>query len=496
VFPFGAFLPDRPDYQNPGSTEALNVLPRTPESYGPIGALSSVSDAMTNRPQGAGSFRDADGNVSTFAGDASDLFKLSGSSWGNVSKSAAAYTVPTDGAVRFIQYGDRVISLMGVADPIQSYVMGSSSAFADLAAAAPRARHGAVIRNHVMVGNTYDSSDGNQPNRVWWNASDAPTDWPTPGSADAAAKQSDYQNLPIGGWVQHVTGAIGGVDGAVFMEKAIYRIQYEGPPTIYGFYEVERDRGTPAPNSVVNVGPFGFYLGEDGFYVFNGTSSTPIGAQKVDKYFFADLDQSYFHRIYAAADPVNKMVFWSYPGSGNTGGRPNKGLVYNWDIDKWARFEIENEIIFRDLTISKTLEDLDAEGNMETLPFSLDSRVWTGGALVLSAFDSSHRLSRFAGSNLEATIDTVEMGGDRRIYCNGIRPYVDTNETNTTVSLRHRSGPGDALTTTTAMPIDADGQAHFHVADRYMRARVIVAAGSTWSHAQGVDATIRGSGKR
>lgn len=493
---FGPWLPDLPDYENPGSTEALNVLPRTENSYGPLAGLSAATGAMTNRPQGAGAFRDSDGNVHTFAADASDLFKLDGTTWDEISKTTGAYTIPTDGVVNFVQYGNRVISLLGLADPLQSYVMGTSSAFADLAAAAPRARYGAVIRNHVMVGNTYDSGDGNVPNRVWWCAIDDPTDWPTIGTADAAAKQSDYQDLPSGGWVQAIIGAIGGVDGAVFMEKAIYRVQYEGPPTIYGFYEVERDRGTPAPNSVVAVGNIAFYLAEDGFYAFNGTQSSPIGAQKVDKTFFADVDQSYFHRIYGAGDPINKMVFWAYPGTGNTGGRPNKGLVYNWETGWWSRFEVDSEILLRDLSVGYSLDDLDAFGDLDSLPFSLDSRVWTGGRLVLSAFDTNKKLARFAGSNLAATIDTTELGGSARIYCNCVRPQSDAPLSNMTVAMKYRQQPGEALTTTSAASIDGDGQAHFRVNGRYLRARLNIAAGASWSHATGVNADVMEGGSR
>jgi len=493
---FGPWMPDQPDFNNPGITEALNVLPRTQESYGPLGALSATTDALTNRPQGAGAFRDSDGNVATFAADETDLFKLSGSSWGNVSSSAGAYTVAAEESVRFIQYGNRVMALLGLVDPIQSYVLGSSSAFATLAAAAPRARHGAVIRNHVMVGNTYDSGDGNVPNRVWWNAIDDPTSWPTIGSAAAAAAQSDYQDLPSGGWVQAIIGAIGGVDGAVFMEKAIYRVQYEGSPTIYGFYEVERDRGTPAPYSVVNVGSIAFYLAEDGFYAFNGTASQPIGAQRVDKTFFADLDQNYYHRIYGAADPINKMVFWIYPGTGNTGGRPNKGLVYNWELDRWSHFEQDADILFRDLTVSSTLEDLDAFGTMETLEFSLDSRVWTGGKLILSAFDSDKKLARFAGANLAATLDTMELGGGDRVMVTAVRPQSDSSNANMTVALRYRQTPGGALTTTSAASLDDDGKAHFRVNGRYMRGRLVIASGASWTHAQGVTADTAFGGAR
>ena len=34
-------------------------------------------------------------------------------------------------------------------------------------------------------------------------------------------------------------------------------------------------------------------------------------------YDYWDLDQNYIDRVYGAADPVSKMVYWAYPGTGN-----------------------------------------------------------------------------------------------------------------------------------------------------------------------------------
>jgi hypothetical protein len=63
-----------------------------------------------------------------------------------------------------------------------------------------------------------------------------------------------------------------------------------------------------------------------------------------------------------------------------------------------------------------------------------------------------------------------------------------------TVKLKHRAAPGDSVTETSENGIDADGQAHFTVSTRYARAQVNVAAGGTWSHAQGVDAEVVADG--
>src|SRR5690606_34055770 len=221
--------------------------------------------------------------------------------WGDVSKSGG-YTTGTTEAWKFAQYKD-LIAATNYGDAIQAWTLDTSTEFVDLSGDAPQARYIEMIDpGFLMVGNTVDGDDGAVTNRVSWSAIGDPTSWPTPGTASAESVQSDIQDLPTGGWVQGIVGAVGGARGAVFMDRSIFRIEYEGPGAVFGFYEVERARGCPAPGSIVHLGAFVFYLGDDGFYLFDGTRSTPIGARKFDKTFYADLDQNYLHRISATHD--------------------------------------------------------------------------------------------------------------------------------------------------------------------------------------------------
>jgi len=497
---FGEFLPDQAAYTNAGANDAKNVIPLTNKSYGPLAGLSTVVDALTNSPKGAAALHQSDGTVHTFCGDHQDLFLLNATSFSNVSKSAAAYTVGSTDHIDIIQYGDRAISVNGHTDAPQTYLMGTDSAFSDLGGSPPQAKHAAVVNNFVVFGNIDDATDGVVPNRVHWCAIDDPTDWPVIGSADAASKQSDRQDIPTGRSVEAITGAVGGADGAVFMRDSVYRMQYEGSPVVFSFTEIERGRGTLTGKSVVNVGPFAFYLAEDGFYVFDGTSSTGIGNQKIDKYFFADLDFNFVHRISAVASPVDKVVVWSYPGAGNVSGLPNKVLIYNWEIGRWSYGEVEAELVFSDTSVGYTLEQIDSFGDMDTLTTSLDDRFWVGGFASWSAFNSSKQLATFTGAALEATVTTTEFGGmelfqkpNERMYVNGIRPHNDGGTT--TVSLSYRDAPGGAISTDGPTSVDSNGMAHFTRSCRYARATAVIAAGGTWSHAQGVDIDATADGE-
>ena len=74
--PFGEWLPDLPDHNNPGSTQARNVFPAV-NSYRPFNSIAATSsNALTARAQGGKAFKSDSGVVSIFAGDATKLYKL------------------------------------------------------------------------------------------------------------------------------------------------------------------------------------------------------------------------------------------------------------------------------------------------------------------------------------------------------------------------------------------------------------------------------------
>lgn len=489
--PAAEWLPDLPAHANPGSTEASGVVPRSDKSYGPLASLSALSTTpLSARCQGAFSGRSLAGAVTTFGGDATKLYRLISGAFTDVS--GAAYTTAVDATWRFCQAGEVVVATNGT-NNIQAWTLDGSSAFADLDSSAPKGTHVAWIEpGFLMVGNLSTAANG-----VHWSGIQDPTEWPTLATAAAAAVQSGANTGLGGGHVQALLGAVGGAQGAIFMDTAIYRIEYVGPPDIFAFREIERARGTPAPNGVLNIGPMALYPGEDGFYAFDGSRSMAIGANKVDKTFYSDLDQNNFHRIYAAADPINKLAFWAYPNSSASNGNPNRLLAYNWETGWWSRStDHACELIFRSLSQSTSLDELDALGyNLDTLPFSLDSRVWTGGRLILSAFNTSHNLANFAGSAVAATVDTAEIDGTEgnRVFVSGIRPLVDGGTV--TCAVGYRDQFSSSVTYDTATSVGRDGFAPQRRSARNQRARISIASGGSWSHLWGCEARLRQEGR-
>lgn len=498
---FGEYMPDQPPYNNPGSSNIRNVLPRTPGSYGPMPNLVAITGALTARCQGGAFARDSGANVNGFAGDATKLYhQATGSTtWTDATRTVGgAYTIPADGAWNFGIFDQRVIATNGT-DPIQSYVMGSSSNFALLSSGAPNARYIAVNKSFVMVANTTDGVNGPRPQRAWWCAIGDSTNWPTLGSVAATQVQSDAQDLlGDGGWNQGMVGGLSAADFAIFQERRIWRALYVGSPAIFSFTQVDSGRGTPAPGSIIQNGPVVYYLADSGFFAFDGAQASPIGDQKIDLFFWNDVDQNNLFRISAAVDPLNKIVYWAYPAKGNSGGNPNRILAYHYALQRWTLIDqIQLEVMLRGMTTGYTLEQLDPFGTLETLPYGLDSRVWTGGKLNLAAFDITHKLGFFSGANLAATLETSEasLNPNGIAYVNRVWPMVDSGSAMVALAARNRLA--DAVTYSTPVGITTTtGSAGVRSSGMFHRAQVTIPAGVAWQDAQGVQFDARPAGQR
>lgn len=368
-----------------------------------------------------------------------------------------------------------------------------------IATIAPNARYGAIVKGFFMAANTNDPVNGPASQRVWWAADNDPTDWPTPGTLAAATLQSSYNDLVgPGGWNMGVVGNLGNADGAIFQQHAVWRVMYAGPPNTFDFLPAEGIRGTPAPGSIVQLGAIAYYLGEDGFYAFDGANSVPIGNNKVDKYFWANVDQQYLTSIVGSVDPINKVIAWFFAGVGNSGGLSNQVIMYNWAIDRWSIASISCEFLVRALTFGYTLDQLYTVlgYTLDDLPFPLDSSVWTGGSLVFGLFDTNHKLNFFSGTALAATVDTAEVEpfpGQRTMWTDA-RPLVDGG--NPSVAIFKRERLVDTSISFPVSPINSLGTCPSKGSGRYIKAEITMPAGAAWTNLQGVELIAAPDGVR
>lgn len=336
---FGEWTPDQPGIAG-SVTEAVNCYP-VANGYASLKSIEPYPNAETTAGETlqiafAGKFS---GQNNLFAASSAAIYKFDAGANDYVDVSKAGGYAATSWDVT--QFGPKMILANGT-NKLQSYSLSGSSAFDDLSADAPTAKYVTVVRDFVVAGSVAGAESA-----VYWSDINNETNW-TP----ASSSQADSQVLPDGG---DITGLAGGEYGLVFLERAIYRMTYSGSPFFFQFDAISRAIGCISNGSIAQLADKTYFLADDGFYVCNGQSVTPIGAEKVNRWFFAnaapELIQS---QMSATIDPVRSLILWVVPTSAG-----NKLLIYNAQVDKWSYSEENIKSLAYLVTSSSTLESLD-----------------------------------------------------------------------------------------------------------------------------------------
>lgn len=503
---FGEYAPDLPPLVNQkGLVQAKNMRPKG-GGYEPVNGLNPLpgATALTARPRGSISGIDASGSGYLYvaSGDldvepASKLWVQRDAATTDIS-SMNPYVLGATERWSFAKFGNHVFAACYTA-PMQQHLIGSPLAFADVPQLAPRARHIATIGNFLFAGNIYDPQEGPMPDAYSHSALNDPLVWPVIGSNDAAAVQADRQPLEgNGGWIQDI--ASGAEIGAVFQERAIHRLDYVGPPAIWQPHRMEEGNGMFVPYSAVAFERLVFYIAEDGFRIFDYTSTQSIGKARISATFLADLDTQYIDRVECAKDPDRTVIWIIYPGVGNTGGRPNKVIWYDYALDKFSHGALELEGLIENA--STTPQSIDAPASPGdpddvddvTGEDSFDDRPTASGSSRMGAFSTTFVANDFSGSALEGLIETGDIEGapGRFYFIDEIRPLVDGR--NVEIAVAEMNTRQDDVIFGPYLTVDSDGTIPIRSDARYHRLRIKLPAG--WEEAVGLDITGESSGER
>ena len=476
--PFGEWLPDQPEYLNPGANTANNVY-FAAQSYKRFPSLVAYSsNNMGKDSRGAGSFRDNSNTVFNFVATNTDIYQLDG---GTFTSRKGSLTGTNTDFWTFTQFGNYVIASNGVDAP-QYYLMGTSTNFANLSAIAtsgtvPVFRVSGVVRDFLVTGNHSTAS-----NKIQWSGINDITTWA------AGTKQSDSQELPgSGGEIVHITS---GEIAYVFRQNQIIRMDYVGGATVFRLSVISPNRGAVYGRTVCQDNRRVFFYADDGFFEVNGDQVISIGAEKVNRFFDLDLNKAFSDRICAAVDPFNQLALWLYPSKSNTAnttGICDKIIIYNYATQKWSTADASASTIFSQFVGAYTVELMDIiSENLDNINIALDTDFWSGGQLYLGAIDSDYKAAIFSGTENEGTIETreLELFPGHRSSITNIRPIVDATST---VTVKSRERLADNPTESSTSSMIASGDNPVRQSGRYFRFKITTPSGSVWTHAQGVD---------
>ena len=470
IVEFGEWLPDQAGITG-SIQEAYNVVPQA-VGYGPFPELVELSGSASENLNNVFATKFG-GTTTLFAGGFTKLFKYNSTTLAlaDVSK-VGGYT----GTNRwtFAQYGPSLIAANGV-NKLQYWNLSSSTAFADLAAAAPSAQFVTTVRDFVVAGNVSGAES-----TVYWSDLNDETDW-TP----SATSQSDNQVIADGGDIRGITG---GEYGLILLEKAISRMTYVGAPLFFQFDTIARNIGCYSSGSVAQFGNLVFFLSDDGFYVCDGQTVTPIGAEKIDRYFFTYVDQSKINEMSSSIDVIRKLIIWQYTDIF----AQKRLIIYNFQTKKWSEATTTSSYVATLAQAGVTLEGLDTFGTMETIDTSFDSRLWAGGKFVLAGVKDA-KIITFTGTNKSGYITSGDLGNGNQSIIVLAKPKVDTGSGS--VSIASRALLSEVPSFGTTVVADTENRVSLRSSGKYHRVRVYP-TGSNWKTVAGVEIDLVPQGGR
>ena len=425
---FGEFAPDQPLYKlGPSLQAVINMLP---SDRGLVPATTGVvqPDAvLDDNCRGAYSIQYYDRTTRLFAGDTAKLYSVLTSGATDISK-AGGYDLAgsTSPLWDFTSAGETVLAAT-LSEKVQQFAKGDTL-FSDLTEA-PQARHVATLglqESFTVLGDIIDGASF--PNRVQWNNPGDLTAW-TSGVDLAGQQDLEGDGGPI-------TNILSGEFGVVFQERAVWAFEFSGPPEIYLFRKILVDHGSVSSQGSALHNNSVYYLNRTGFYKIplGGTGiPEPIGAGRVDEFFWDRVDLTRLDEIQAVSDSTEDLILWAYPTANTDDFVKAEFLAYSPIADKWG-FVAEQteftgfEFLFTGFSESVTIDEISTPIDADPIANTpIDSIEFAGTRRFPMAFNHEHKLTYFTGGPRRALLTTglLQPNPEGFALINKMRPLIE-----------------------------------------------------------------------
>ena len=234
-----------------------------------------------------------------------------------------------------------------------------------------------------------------------------------------------------------------------------------GPPTIWEFALIPGNAGALSQEVVVNIGtpdnPKHIFMGEEDFYVFDGSKPVPIGTNRVRETVFNALVQSRSTACTAQHDPKNSLVYFYYPVVDSN--LPGKCVVYNYRTDKWGQ-DVDRQIQATTDYVGAAVTYDSLGGLYATYAdfptLSYDSAFLGSTQVRPAIFNTSHQLKTLTGPASSTSFITGDYGDDAQSStATGIIPRFIQAPTTAVLTNFYKDRSGDSLTTDTTTTLSS-----------------------------------------
>ena len=404
-----------------------------------------------------------DGTRRIFAGTQTKLYELSSTTWTDRSAGGGSYTGSTESRWSCCQFGDTTIA-SNLVDSMQSSVTGAFAAIAG----APKAKIVVSASNNFAIAfYTNEGTYGVAPDRWWCCAQSNQTDWVPAVATGAttgrliASEGPLTAGLPLGDYV------------IAYKARALWVGSFVGSTNgTWQFTLVTgSDCGAVGQDAVCSIGNAHFIVGEDDFWLFDGTRPVPIG-EGMRNWFRANSSQTFRYRTRCVYDRQRNLVWVNYPGTSSTGDC-DRTLVYHVGRKRWGVADFVGEAFLNFVAPGVTIDGLNVYSStidgLPAIPF--DSQYWLAGGRAMAYFDSLHRLVVNDAATGASSLTTGDLGDDDIVtVLDRFRIRFTQAPTSANATSLYAMNEGDPYTVGPTAP-RYDGQFHLRQSGRFHRVR-------------------------
>lgn len=463
IQPWGPWRPDVGGPDKPFCETAQGVVPQAAGSgvgYGPFPQLITTTgaEALSGAPRGAIALQKFGGDWAVFAATGTTIEALDSSfQWSDVE---TGRTVTPSDDVALLHYGSYLLN-SDTTDGFKAYNV-ESPAGNNAVSGAPAARALASCQNVVFA---FDCNGNNR--RMQSCRQGDFTAW-TGGGADG-------KTFEDGG------ALIGGRDlqnGAMIItqESAIRLVQFGVGPTLYGISKIADQRGCVADRTLVTFDGSAYWWDTDGPWQFTmGSKPIPIGAEKVNRWFDANIGPSNYQYLQGTVDPARSLVIWRVDAT--------YAVAYNWMIKEWSVLPMLTSALTRLATPAVAIDSV--SDTINSVELAINARFWQGGVTGLGALDASYKFATFSGTPMAALLQSAKVSADSGPLIKWVKPVSDAS--NSTLAVGTGASLHGGVTFASGVAKGSHGWTQQRARARVLAFRESIPAGADWTYANGVE---------
>lgn len=487
MIPIQGFAPDL-EAPTPGVlVDCDQFIPyRTGMEAAPSGDTPSDVPALAAACIGAAVVTLLDGTRRVIAGTTTNLYELTGGAWVDESRTVGgAYTGGVDTRWALCQFGNTTIA-SNRSDAMQ-YSTGATINFADISTA-PKAEVVFTVGAFVMALNVNDGTE--KPDGWHCCAAYDATDW----TASVTTQATKGRLVATPG--ELTAGLSLGEYAVAYKTQSMYLGQYVGSPAVWDWLLVPGGgAGCVGKDAVCDIDGAHFFVGQDNFWIFDGTRPVQVGDNQLRQWFFDNSDPESLYKTKCVYDRQQNRVWIFYPSAGST--TCDSALVYHLVSKQWGRANRSIEAAVNYVNSGVTFDTLSSEAaTYDALPaVSYDSQYWLLGGRALAVFNTSHQLQTLTGAPLDCSFTTGDAGDDEAVtLLKQVRLRFGAGYAPTTASCTtyHKMSSGDAYTTGTTSSIN-DGKFDVLKAARWHKAEISMTGAV---RVTGINPTLESAGVR